>query len=110
MDGRHPDCFNLPVAFDRMSSWREKPMSTNTLVCPFLTDDPVYANGVEFGMLYARMRDAPEDAIQDYFCRANQEQILLLANRLGWTVREIEPWNKHWFWCVIERGEPRLAT
>ena len=48
------------------------------LVCPFLNDDPVYAYGVELGLLYARMNDS-DGVIEDYFCRANQDQILLLA-------------------------------
>ena len=56
-------------------------MATHSLICPFLTDDPVFAYGVEFGLLYARMRDSV-GVIDDYFCRANQDQILLLANRL----------------------------
>lgn len=75
---------------------------TNTLVCPFLSDDPVYAHGVEFGLLYGRMRDSDEP-VADYFTRANQDQILLLASRLGWAVREIKPWDKFWFWCHLEK-------
>ena len=51
------------------------------LVCPFLTDDPVFAYGVEFGLLYARVQSG-EDEICDYFCRENQDRILLLASRL----------------------------
>ena len=79
-------------------------MADYKLVCPFLTDDPMFAHGVEFGLLYARMQSAAE--IRDYFCRANQERILLLANRLGWSVRKIEPWDEDWFWCVMKRREP----
>jgi hypothetical protein len=44
-------------------------MATYTLVCPFLTDDPAYAFGVEFGMLYAAMQSGV-DQIQDYFVLA----------------------------------------
>ncbi len=84
-------------------------MATFTLVCPFLTDDPVFAQGVEFGLLYARMRRGRKP-IKDYFSRTNQEQILLLANRLGWAVREIEPWDNFWFWCVLEKREPRHSA
>jgi len=31
-------------------------MADNILVCPFLTDDASFAQGVEFGLLYAKMR------------------------------------------------------
>jgi hypothetical protein len=75
---------------------------SHQLVCPFMTDDPMFAYGVEFGLLHARMR-GDEEAIGDYFCRANQERILLLANRLGWKVVEVEPTDKDWFWCEMER-------
>jgi hypothetical protein len=84
-------------------------MATYTLVCPFLTDDPVYAYGVEFGMLYAKMQGGV-DEIQDYFCLQNQEQIMLLANRLHWQVREMSPWGKDWFWCVLEKGPGDVCT
>jgi hypothetical protein len=75
------------------------------LVCPFLTDDPMFAFGVEFGMLYAQMQSGVSD-IRDYFCIQNQEQILLLANRLGWRVQEMRSWGADWFWCVMERNDP----
>jgi hypothetical protein len=82
-------------------------MTTHNLICPFLTDDPMFAWGVEFGLLYARMQSA-EDRIGDYFCRENQDRILLLANRLGWAVRTVKPWDKGWFWCEMEK-EPAPA-
>lgn len=81
-------------------------MATYSLVCPFLTDDPGFSYGVEFGLLFARMKRG-EKRIKDYFCRANQDRILLLANRLGWHVRKIKNWDEYWFWCVLEKGEPR---
>lgn len=81
-------------------------MATYGLVCPFLTDDPAFAYGVEFGLLYSRMQGRAKK-IKDYFCRANQERILLLANRLGWSVKKIKPWGKDWFWCVMEQQRPR---
>ena len=77
-------------------------MTTYGLVCPFLTDDPMFAYGVEFGLLRARMQGEGE-RIEDYFTRENQERILLLANRLGWSVRAIKPWGSGWFWCEMER-------
>lgn len=87
-------------------------MTDNTLVCPFLNADPVYAHGVEFGMLYARMRDTDEP-IGDYFARANQDQILLLASRAGWRVVEMRSESRDWFWLLMEKspagGESRGA-
>lgn len=77
-------------------------MPENTLVCPFLSADPVYALGVEFGMLYARMQGTDEP-IGDYFARANQDQILLLASRAGWRVVEMRPESRDWFWLLMEK-------
>ena len=70
-----------------------------SLVCPFLTDDPIYAFGVELGMLFSEMEEKTE--IKNYFCLENQEQILLLANRLGWTVREMKIHDEYWFWLEM---------
>ena len=82
-------------------------MSSNTLVCPFLSADPVYAYGVEFGMLYPELRDSDEP-IARYFTIQNQDQILLAASRLGWAVEEMKPWGRDWFWCRLEK-RPALA-
>jgi len=57
---------------------------THKLVCPFLDSSPEYARGVEFGILFERMKF--EEEIIDLFLMENQDQILLLVNRLGWTV------------------------
>jgi hypothetical protein len=78
-------------------------MPGHTLVCPFLDESNEYASGVEFGILYANMQDPWNDMIEDFFTRANQDQILLAANRLGWHVAEIKEENKDWFWCRLER-------
>lgn len=80
-----------------------KRMSNHTLVCPFLTDDPMFAYGVEFGLLYAHMQNGAGE-IKDYFCRKNQDLILLLAGRLGWRVLKMKPWDKDWFFCEMEKG------
>lgn len=78
-------------------------MATN-MVCPFLDRNPRFAYGVEFGLLYARMQLHSE--IRDYFCLANQEQILLLVNRMGWQVLEMEDHDGEWFFCHIsKKGE-----
>jgi len=81
-------------------------MSHYSLICPFLTDNPQFAHGVEFGLLYARMQ-SQEERISDYFHKENQDQILLLASRQGWYVREMKSFDKsfdkYWFWCVLEK-------
>jgi hypothetical protein len=77
-------------------------MANYDLVCPFLTDDPMFAYGVEFGLLHAKMGN--EERIADYFCRKNQERILLLANRLGWSVVEMRATDRDGFWCEMEKG------
>jgi len=78
-------------------------MADYSLVCPFLNPDPLFAFGVEFGLLYAEMRKG--EPIAGYFCRKNQEQILLAANRLGWSVTECRPHDKDWFWIEMEPPE-----
>lgn len=87
-------------------------MAANTLLCPYLVDDPEFAYGVEFGMLFSDMKRKRK--ISGYFCRRNQEQILLLANRLGWSVKKLglkrdrgEPWDKDWFWLVMKKNRPQ---
>lgn len=80
-------------------------MNTYTLVVPFLADGEEFARGVEVGMLYTRMKCGHEDEIKDCFLRENQEQILLLANRLGWRVLTIRTYDESWFWCWMARTE-----
>jgi hypothetical protein len=83
-------------------------MTNHTLVCPFLNDDPTFAYGVEVGLLFSRMQTRAR-RIRDYFCRRNQDQILLLAARLGWTVKRMKPWGNDWFWCDMTK-KPAPAT
>lgn len=71
------------------------------LICPFLGRDPRFAYGVEFGLLFARMNT--ETHIADYFCSANQEQITLLCNRLGWRIVKMEPWGDDWHLIEMEK-------
>jgi len=78
-------------------------MPDYALICPFLTDDPMFAYGVEFGLLYTQMQNGTGD-IKDYFCRKNQDRILLLASRLGWRVLRMKPWDEDWFFCEMEKG------
>jgi hypothetical protein len=82
-------------------------MAAHSLVVPFLTDDPAFAFGVEFGLLYARLSEGDEE-VADFFCRENQDRILLMAGRLGWHVEEMRPHDRDWFWCrlVKQLGAP----
>ncbi|HEV3118692.1 MAG TPA: hypothetical protein VGY58_16705 [Gemmataceae bacterium] len=70
------------------------------LACPFLDESPTFAYGVEFGLLFARMRR--EKVIADYFLRRNQDQILLAASRLGWQVLRMKP-QGDWLWIKMKR-------
>lgn len=72
------------------------------LVLPFLTDDPQFAYGVEVGRLYERMK--AEDEINGVFLTANQEQITLMVNRLGWVIDEMEIQGDD-FALVMHKGE-----
>lgn len=74
------------------------------LVLPFLTDDPVFCQGVEVGMLFEQMKRFNE--IEGYYLIPNQEQITLMANRLGWEIVEMEPWEDapdEWFFLKMKR-------
>ena len=61
------------------------------LICPFLDTDPRFAFGVAFGQFIERLRDV--DEFEGYELIANQEQITLYANRTGWTIDTMEPWQ-----------------
>jgi hypothetical protein len=75
------------------------------LVVPFLTDDKMFAYGVEYGLLYARVRHADKgETVKDYVSRENQERVLLMANRLGWSVGKCEPHDECWFWLEMEKA------
>lgn len=76
-------------------------MASYGMVCPFLNENPTFAYGVEFGFLYSRMRD--ETIIDDYFCRKNQDQILLLASRLGWQIVIMKAVDKYWIRIRMEK-------
>ncbi len=76
------------------------------LICPLLVDDPLYAYGVEFGMLFEQMK--VEDRIQGLYLTANQEQILLLASRAGWHVRRCGSDHDGWFWLDMRKCETAL--
>jgi hypothetical protein len=79
-------------------------MENHCLVVPFLTDDPAFAHGVEFGILYQRMQQGDEDVIEDCFLLDNQDRILVMASRLGWRAVEMEGWGEGWFRCRLENA------
>jgi hypothetical protein len=64
---------------------------------PFLNQSRDFAFGVEFGILFGRMRANPNEPIEDMFTTDNQDQILLLASREKWHVESIEKVSKGWF-------------
>lgn len=74
-------------------------MSEQQLLCPFLDDSLAFARGVEFGMFFTQMRRAK--VIADYFLRENQDQILLAASRLGWTVVRMKR-EGDWIWIKMK--------
>lgn len=76
--------------------------TNHSLVCPFLNENPDYACGVEFGMLFVRMKT--ETRIDDCFTVRNQDQILLLASRSGWSVLQMRKIDKFWFQIVMEKA------
>lgn len=63
-------------------------------VIPFLTDDAAFVYGFEAGVLYQRMRNG-EDHITGAFHALNEEQLLVIAGRMGYRVvrqRQDDSW------------------
>ena len=75
---------------------KRKPMkkTDNTLVCPFLNSDPVYAFGVEFGMLYMELKADDPEPIARYFTIQNQDQILLAIRKTLTRGSHQFPWSR----------------
>ena len=76
----------------------------HVLILPFLDDSHSFANGVEIGLLVARMR-GDEDVIEDHFSLQNEDMVLLAASRLGWHVVAIDYPEEYvqWFFVRMER-------
>lgn len=72
------------------------------LLIPFLSGSPEFARGVEIGILFQRM--SVEYEICDYVQRNNQEQVLLMAKRLGWEVNRIALEGDE-YWIEMKKGE-----
>ena len=79
-------------------------MDTQERVCASLDGCTAYARGVEFGKLVARMQKGKP--IADYFLRQDQEQILEVAIRLGWTVLETRPQGDR-VWIKMKKPAPQ---
>jgi hypothetical protein len=77
------------------------------LLCPFLQESADFAHGVEFGMLFERMKRARK--IADYFLRKNQDQILLLASRFGWDVIRLKS-SGDWVWIKMKKRPQRYGA
>lgn len=77
-------------------------MASYGLVTPFLTDDFMFAAGVEFGMFYHRIKKQPK-IIRDYILPENQDRILVLADRFGYNVVKMKHWDKYWLWIKLRR-------
>jgi hypothetical protein len=75
-------------------------MSEQRLLCPFLDQSSAFTQGVEFGMLVAKMRKAKK--VSDYFLLANQDQILLAASRLGWEICNMKV-KGDWVWIRMKK-------
>ena len=65
-------------------------------IVPFLTDTPDFVKGFEVGIVYMAMRHG-EAAIGGLYHADNEEQLLLMAHRLGYAVtreRHADGWIK----------------
>ena len=71
------------------------------LACPFLTGSDEFARGVEVGMAWSQMQR--RRTVTGYFLRANEDQILLMASRLGFDVLQRESHDADWLYLVLRR-------
>jgi hypothetical protein len=74
------------------------------LVLPFLRDDLGFAEGVELGMLWETLKQQPDEWMS-YCLIGNQDQILLAADRQGYTVVEMREPKDGWFYLHLQRRE-----
>lgn len=76
----------------------------SNLVVPFLDASRSFACGVEWGILFSRLRSGA-DVVEDYYLLRNESQILLTASRLRWHVAELRYPKEYpgWFWCRLEK-------
>ena len=72
------------------------------MVVELLDDHPSFVLGFEVGRLYTQMRDGAERTIEGMYHAANDEQILLMARRLGWSA-EIERLADGWIGATFTR-------
>lgn len=63
-----------------------------SLLVPFLNADPVFCQGVQFGMLAQRMLDKEPD-IREYILSEIEEQVRVAASRLGYEIVELRSWE-----------------
>lgn len=70
------------------------------IFCPYLNSDLNYSLGVEFGVFVCFMQAGEQ--FSGYFFIENQEQMLLLVNRMGWQVKEMERHDDEWFFMDVE--------
>lgn len=86
-------------------------MEGHTLLVPFLNHDPVYAQGVEFGMQVMALMNRGKRVVRGYFLSENEEQIRVAGCRMGYTLTKCKPWKFEgketgWVWMVL-RKEPK---
>ena len=79
--------------------------NSRKMVVPFLTDDPMFTLGVEFGMVYSHLNRPRCRGWSGMIHRANEEQVMLAANRMGFVVRKCSRLNKTWMSIRIYRRD-----
>lgn len=89
-------------------------MSQNTLLVPFLNQDPTYCYGVELGMQILAPMLRGKRCIEGYFRTENEEQIRLCCYRMGYEVAELEPWfhedeETGWVWMKLRKTQEAVA-
>lgn len=76
-------------------------------VAPYLTDDHMFACGVEFGVLHEKlsfieMQDTAA-VMQVPIHRENQDRLCVLAGKLGFKIEEMNPIDDIWMSVILSR-------
>ena len=80
-------------------------MSIFHLAAPFLTDDLMFAYGVEFGMIYERYKDTRPQKIEEMIHADNEDRVLLLFDRWGYEISSRESIEGKWKIIKAKRRE-----
>jgi hypothetical protein len=76
-------------------------------IIPFLTDDPLFCDGVEIGFLFKQM-EKEDFEFNGVYHKTNREQIEVMAQRMKYTV-SFEDYDETWIQAKFSKRMLRLV-